>query len=92
MQTADYLTTNPDGSVTVTLAKGVTVSNATLMTITLREPTVADQIAAQEVKGSPAAQEVALIANLAEIPPGDVKAMTLRDYRRVQEALIGFSA
>ena len=92
MQTADYLTTNPDGSVTVALAKGITVSGAAVMALSLREPTVADQIAAQEVKGSPAVQEVALIANLATITPAEVQAMTLRDYRRVQEALIGFSA
>jgi len=92
MQTADYLTTNADGSVTVTLTKGLTLENATLMTITMREPTVGDQIAAQEIKGSIGAQEVALIANLAEIAPQDITRLNLRDYRRVQEALIGFSA
>lgn len=92
MKTADYLTTNHDGSVTVTLAKGITVDQAKIMALTLREPTVADQIAAQEVKASAAVQEVALIANLATITPAEVQAMTLRDYRRVQEALIGFSA
>jgi phage FluMu protein gp41 len=88
----DYIKTNADGSVTVTLAAGIDISGARVKVVTMREPTVADQIAAQEIKGTAAAQEVALIANLAQITPDEVKGMTLRDYRRVQEALVGFTA
>ncbi len=88
----DYIKTNDDGSVTVTLASGIDMQGARVKVVTMREPTVADQIAAQEIKGTSAAQEVALIANLAQITPDEVKGMTLRDYRRVQEALVGFTA
>ena len=87
-----YIKTNDDGSVTVTLASGIDMQGARVKVVTMREPTVADQIAAQEIKGTAAAQEVALIANLAQISPDEVKSMTLRDYRRVQEALVGFTA
>lgn len=89
---SDTIKENDDGSVTVTLARGIDIDGATVKAITMREPTVADQIAAQEVKGSAASQEVALIANLAQLAPDDIKRLSLRDYRRVQEALVGFTA
>jgi hypothetical protein len=89
---AEHIKANADGSVTVTLASGIDMSGARVKVLTLREPTVADQIAAQEIKGTTAAQEVALIANLAQVTPDEIKGMTLRDYRRVQEALVGFTA
>lgn len=87
----EWLTENADGSVTVKLQRGINVDGATVAAVTMREPTVADQLAAQDGRGSSAEQEVALIANLATLAPSDVKALTLRDYRRVQEALVGFT-
>ena len=86
----DYLRENPDGSVTITLARGVTVDGASIKVLQMREPTVGDQIAAQAGKADPARHEVALIANLCSIAPSDVEALTMRDYRRVQAALMGF--
>jgi len=88
---SDWLKENDDGSVTVKLGRGVDIDGASVKAITMREPTVADQIAAQEIKGSAAAQEVALIANLAQLAPDDIKRLSLRDYRRLQEALVGFT-
>jgi phage FluMu protein gp41 len=75
----------------IKLEAGVEIDGTLVKTLAMREPTVGDQIAAQEVKGSPAAQEVALVANLCEIAPADVQRLTLRDYARVQEALRGFT-
>jgi len=77
----DYLTENADGSMTVRLR------GADQRTITLREPTVGDQLVVAEMRGSDAAKEVALVANLAEIAPDEVHALSLRNYARVQEAL-----
>ena len=88
---SDWLKENDNGSVTVTLSRGIDIDGATVKAITLREPTVADQIAAQEVKGSAAAQEVALIANLAQLTPDDIKRLSLRDYGRLQSGLVGFT-
>lgn len=76
---------------TIKLETGIEIDGTRVKALTMREPTVGDQIAAQEVKGSPAAQEVALVANLCEITPADVQRLTLRDYGRVQEALRGFT-
>lgn len=87
----DFITTHQDGSVTVSLVKGITVSGAHSKTLTMREPTVADQIAAQHHSKQATEQEVWLIASLAMVAPDDIKALSLRDYRRVQEALMGFA-
>lgn len=59
--------------------------------VAMREPTVADQIAAERAGKSPAEQEVALVGNLCELAPGEVQSLPLRDYRRLQEALLGFT-
>lgn len=90
--TKAHIKEHDDGSVTVTLRKGLDIDGASVKTLTLREPTVADQIAAQETKGGPAAQEVALIANLSQMTPDDIKKLTLHDYGRAQDALVFFTA
>jgi len=87
-RTPDYLTENADNSVTVSLIRGVDADGVTLMSVTLREPTVDDLKAAQTVgKGNSANAETALIANLAGLDPATLGAMKLRDYARVQAAL-----
>lgn len=88
----DYITENADGSMTVTLLRGAEISGAFIKVLTLREPTVADQVAAQKSNKNAADAEVALIANLAQIAPAEVQALKLRDYKRLQEALVGFTA
>lgn len=88
----DYIKENDDGSVTVTLARGVDISGATVKALTLREPTVADQLAAQKSNKNVGDAEVVLIANLAQITPAEVQSAKLRDYKRLQEALVGFTA
>lgn len=86
-----HIKENDDGSITVTLRKGLDVDGASVKSLTMREPTVADQIAAQEAKGGPAAQEVALVANLSQMTPDDIRKLTLHDYGRVQDALVVFT-
>ena len=53
---------------------------------------MADQLILEDMKGSDAAKEVALVANLCEVTPDDIKRLTLRDYRKVQKAFSGFTA
>ncbi|WP_420023775.1 phage tail assembly protein [Cereibacter azotoformans] len=75
----DFLTENPDGSVAITLRSG--------RVLTMREPTVGDQLA---TKGSNEEREIALVGNLCTMAPDEVRSLSLRDYRRVQAALMGF--
>lgn len=75
----DYIAENPDGSVNITLKDG--------RIILMREPTVADQLA---TKGTPEQREIAMVANLCELAPDEVGKMTARNYKRLQQALLGF--
>lgn len=79
MSKPDYITENTDGTVTVKLTDGRTIS--------LREPTVGDELAA---KGDDAAREIALLGNLAALSPDEMRAMTSRNYRRLQAGLMVF--
>lgn len=86
----DHITEQPDGSLLIALGRGIDIDGTTVKALTMREPTVADEIAADAVKGSKAAQEVAFIANLCEITPADLHKATSRDYRRLQDGLALF--
>lgn len=83
----DFLTENTDGSIGVTLLRGVEVDGNKRMGLTLREPAVSDMLAAEAGSKSAAVSEVTLIANLAEVPPETIQNAKMRDYSRLQEAL-----
>lgn len=91
MADKEWLTQSADGSVTITLRRALEVGGAKIGVLQMREPTVDDQIVAGSVKGSDAEKEVTLIANLCGLAPSDIRTLTLRDYRRVQEAFLGFT-
>lgn len=82
----------PSGFVDIELARPIEVSGVQVSTLRMREPTVGDQMAVDDIRGTDGQREVSLIANLCEIAPDDVKRLTLRDYRKVQEAFAGFVA
>lgn len=84
----DYITENPDHSLTVRLERGVTIHGTFRETLTMREWSVADQRAVKKMDFDEG--ELHLIANLAEIAPEDLNPLAMRDYDRLQVAL-GFS-
>lgn len=85
-----WLKENADGSLTITLSKPLEVNGAQLQELTMREPTVDDQVASNEVRGSDVVKETTLFANLCEIPPNDLRRLKLRDYMRLQAAFGNF--
>lgn len=78
-----------EGFTDVTLSRPIEIAGAPVTTVRMREPTVADQMAASKQVGA-AAQEIALLANLMELAPDDLKRLPLKDYKRLQEAFMGF--
>lgn len=72
--------------------KGFLRAGARVTSVGMREPTVADQIAAERAGKSAAEQEIALIGNLCELTPDEVASLSMRDYRRLQEALVDFTS
>ncbi len=84
----DFMTENDDGSITVELRKGLTVTGETRKSITMREPTVADTMAAKTTgRDDDGLVEITLIANLAEVPPESIKNTVMKDYVRLQASL-----
>lgn len=87
----EWLTENADGSLTIELAgKGMTVSGAPVTSVTMREPTVDDELTVQEMSASGAQKELHLFANLCEVAPDDVRSLSMRNYRRLQRGYSGF--
>lgn len=82
----DFIKEGSDGSLTVALVRGLDVAGANVTSLKLREPSLNDQLTSQKIGGN-AEAEVALIANLAEVPPDDLRLLKMRDFVRLQAAL-----
>lgn len=78
------------GFVDVELSRPLEIDGAKVTKLRMREPTVADQLASEEMKGSDSAKEIAMLANLCQIAPDDIKRLPLKDYKRLQAAFLGF--
>ncbi|KAF1017664.1 MAG: hypothetical protein GAK31_00932 [Stenotrophomonas maltophilia] len=88
--TSAWVKSNDDGSITVTLSRPREIEGAQVSTLTLREPTVDDQLSASEAKGSEVLKEITLLANLAMVPVSEVRKLPVRDYQRLQAAFANF--
>lgn len=78
-----------DGQAIVTLSRPAVVNGQKVDTVTMREPTVRDQRAAQAYD-NPVDVEIHAIANLCMMSPDDVEALPMRDFKRLQLAYMGF--
>lgn len=74
----------------VTLQYPVEVDGQTAHEITLRRPKVRDQLLAEKSGGGAAEQEVAILANLAELPQEVIQDLDMADYLQLQEVYRGF--
>lgn len=79
-----------EGFTDVSLNRPLEIDGAKVSVIRMREPTVADQLASENAKGSDSAKEIAMLANLCEVAPDDIKRLPLKDYKRLQTAFLGF--
>ena len=82
--------TTDNGFVDVKLKRPLNIAGAEVTMLRMREPTEADQLAIDDIKGGDTTREITLMANLCEIAPDDVKKLTLHDYKEVQKAFLGF--
>lgn len=74
----------------IALSKAITIDGAVVKALRMREPTVADQLAMDKAGGSDAEKEISMIAMLCMVTPADLHQLTLKDYRKVQAAFVGF--
>lgn len=75
----------------IPLEKGFDRNGQVVKELTMREPTVEDQLSAQEGNKSAARAEVALIANLCEATPQEIGSLSLKDYGKAQDAYADFT-
>lgn len=87
---ATEATSAAEGYVDVELSRPIEIDGAQVTVLRMREPTVADQLLFDELKGGNAAKEVAVVANLCEVTPDDIKRLPLKDFMRLQKAFAGF--
>lgn len=91
MSQDDHLSYGDAGECRIELSATLALSSGTDTNhLVMREPTVEDQIVHDELRGSDAVREVTMFANLCEVAPADVRKLTLKNYRRLQEAYQGF--
>jgi hypothetical protein len=74
----------------IKLAFPITVDGAKINEIELRRPTVKDMRVARITGKDDAAQEINLIANLAQVTTEAVESLDMADFVKVQKALAGF--
>ncbi len=74
----------------IKLTETIKIDGVVISELTLRRPKVRDRLAVERLGNSDAEKEVALIANLADIPKDAVEYLDLADYTKIQEALQGF--
>jgi len=84
----DWLTEEDDGSMTVSFAdlkNKPKLDGTEVSSLTIREPTVADELAIEKIK-SVGERESQAIANLTEQSPEAIRGLTMRQYGRLQDA------
>lgn len=89
-KTPDWLTYG-EGFAEITLeGKQLEVNGAKVAVIRMREPNVNDQLAMDAIDGGDAAKELGMFANLCTIDKANLATLSLRNYKRVQRAFVGF--
>jgi hypothetical protein len=79
-----------EGTTNITLSRPLEIDGAKVATLTMREPLVADKLTASKRKGSEEEQQVAMIADLCGVTPGDIERLPIRDYMKLVDALQDF--
>lgn len=86
----EWMKVNDDGSIVVTLSRPFEINGAKISYLTMREPTLDDQVVSNETRGSDVVKEITLFSNLCTVAPADVRKLPLRDYLRLQAAFANF--
>lgn len=82
----DYIKLSADGSkANITLSRPLDIDGAKVAVLTMREPTVNDQLAAEKA-GKDGEADKFYMASLCMVTPDDIGRLPLRDFKRVQVA------
>jgi hypothetical protein len=76
---------------TIDLEYSVEVDGVQVSTLAMRRPTVADQLAFEDGKGTEAKRTVNMMAALCDVPPATIQQLDIVDFQKVAEVLAGFT-
>lgn len=79
-----------EGKAIITLTRPLKIEGADVKALTMREPTVDDQIAAEKL-GTTGEADKHYMANLCMVTPADIGRLPLRDFKRLREAFDFFT-
>ena len=79
-------------SETLDLEFSIDVEGTTVRQLTMRRPTVRDQLGYEEGKGSEARRVVNMLANLCEVSPDTILQLDNSDFARLSKILEGFNS
>jgi len=68
----------------------VTSAGVEIKELKMREPKVRDMLAAEKAGKGAAVQEIAMFAALCEVEPAVIEELSMKDYKKVQEAYQDF--
>jgi hypothetical protein len=68
----------------------ITVDGVEVSSVAMRRPTVGDQLAFEDGKGSEAHRTVLMMANLCDVPPSSIRDMDGLDFEKLVTVLQGF--
>lgn len=90
----EWLTEEDNGSISISfkdMKRPPKLDGTEVKSLTMREPSVQDQLTADKQHAHRGDGEVALIANLTEQSPEAIGGMSMKQYRRCQSALEFFT-
>jgi hypothetical protein len=70
----------------IKLKTAIQLNNVQVNQLVLREPTVGDQLDVQALGKTDAEREQLMFARLCDCAPDDLRQLTLRDYKKLQDA------
>lgn len=88
--TPDYVVYGDDGKATITLVGFATIDGVKTSAVSMREPTVLDQLISEGTKGTDLEKEVRIFANLCDLAPDSIKGLSVRNYKRLVVTYLGF--
>lgn len=80
----------PANTTVVTLSRPLQLNGEEITKLEMREPTVFDRLVLEKSKGGALEREVAMIASLCNLNPGDLHALPGYDYDQLTEAFNHF--
>ena len=86
------MASKPRPTETIDLTYEVEIDGVSVDSLTMRRPTVRDQMIVDKMKGTDTEKAVKFFANLCEVSPSTIEALDTVDFTRLSEVLQDFQS